>query len=293
MFLNLRGREQEVEDKQALSSYSSYCSNMNSLKSSDMESCSSPSSPTDSHHANKRLQRQSSMAQQQSSIRLKPDASPVTSQMPASQGSSSQDLLSAKKSNMNASSSIEESSSLVALDTSTRSSQNNHNHDKRGHMLAIGESNRNSRLASAENLASRSSVKHSETNLLQPPVENKVAGAESFTTVASFGLGETQNESERDNNDNDEDDTLDGAGDVNYNKFVNPFQKKTNNKRRVFLNVGGVRHEILWRTLERLPKSRLGKLRYAKDLDEIYSLCDDFNVEENEFFFDRNPRSFR
>jgi hypothetical protein len=73
-------------------------------------------------------------------------------------------------------------------------------------------------------------------------------------------------------------------------------QKKSNNgrinKRRVLINVGGVRHEILWRTLERLPKSRLGKLRYAKDMDEIYALCDDYDQQENEFFFDRNPRSF-
>lgn len=48
----------------------------------------------------------------------------------------------------------------------------------------------------------------------------------------------------------------------------------------------------MWNTLERLPKSRLGRLRYSKNLDEISQLCDDYDPDENEFFFDRNPRSF-
>ena len=77
-----------------------------------------------------------------------------------------------------------------------------------------------------------------------------------------------------------------------YNGSESSTYCERNRKRRVILNVGGTKHEILWKTLERLPKSRLGKLRYAKDLSEIYELCDDYNAAENEFFFDRNPRSF-
>ncbi|VDD82206.1 unnamed protein product [Mesocestoides corti] len=65
------------------------------------------------------------------------------------------------------------------------------------------------------------------------------------------------------------------------------FQRK-----RVLLNVGGSQHEVLWKTLARLPNSRLGRLCRVKSRTELMSLCDDYNPAKNEFFFDRNATSF-
>lgn len=50
--------------------------------------------------------------------------------------------------------------------------------------------------------------------------------------------------------------------------------------------------KMRWKSLERFPNTRLGKIRYAKSMDELLSLCDGINIERNEIFFNRSSVNF-
>ena len=67
---------------------------------------------------------------------------------------------------------------------------------------------------------------------------------------------------------------------------------RTSDDTPVVINVGGIRFYVSWSLLERLPQTRLGKLRRARNTEEILELCDKFNLDDNEYYFDRHPRNF-
>ena len=50
--------------------------------------------------------------------------------------------------------------------------------------------------------------------------------------------------------------------------------------------------QVRWLTLDRLPMTRLGQLQKCKTKKEILQIADDFNLETNEFYFDRHPHAF-
>ncbi|KAM9323069.1 potassium voltage-gated channel subfamily V member 2 [Pholidichthys leucotaenia] len=67
----------------------------------------------------------------------------------------------------------------------------------------------------------------------------------------------------------------------------NPRQSNT-----VILNIGGKVFHIPKHLVLKYPKSRIGILALCDDPVKRLSLCDDYNVQNNEFFFDRDPMFF-
>nr|XP_027788898.1 potassium voltage-gated channel subfamily G member 4 [Marmota flaviventris] len=63
-------------------------------------------------------------------------------------------------------------------------------------------------------------------------------------------------------------------------------------KKEVLVNVGGHRFLLPWSTLDAFPLSRLSQLRLCRSREEIGQLCDDFDEDTQEFFFDRSPSAF-
>ncbi|XP_062248658.1 potassium voltage-gated channel subfamily G member 1 [Platichthys flesus] len=70
-------------------------------------------------------------------------------------------------------------------------------------------------------------------------------------------------------------------------------QLSSSRKLHAIINVGGLRYQLPWSTLEDFPLSRLGQLHLCSSFDEIMDICDDYDVTHNEFFFDRSPCAFR
>lgn len=58
------------------------------------------------------------------------------------------------------------------------------------------------------------------------------------------------------------------------------------------INVGGSRYVLSQELLASHPDTRLGKLACCSG-DSALELCDDADLVENEFFFDRNAQTFQ
>ncbi|XP_037672406.1 potassium voltage-gated channel subfamily G member 4 [Choloepus didactylus] len=63
-------------------------------------------------------------------------------------------------------------------------------------------------------------------------------------------------------------------------------------KKEILVNVGGRRYVLPWSTLDDFPLSRLSKLKFCRNYEEITQLCDDYDEDSQEFFFDRSPSAF-
>ncbi|XP_062923215.1 potassium voltage-gated channel subfamily G member 4a [Mobula hypostoma] len=64
-------------------------------------------------------------------------------------------------------------------------------------------------------------------------------------------------------------------------------------KQHIILNVGGAKYLVPWLTLDEFPLTRLGRLKFCRNYEEIVQICDDYDESSNEYFFDRNPCAFR
>lgn len=63
-------------------------------------------------------------------------------------------------------------------------------------------------------------------------------------------------------------------------------------KTEIMINVGGIKYLLPWSTLDEFPLTRLSKLKFCSSYEEIIQLCDDYDEDTREFFFDRNPNAF-
>lgn len=71
------------------------------------------------------------------------------------------------------------------------------------------------------------------------------------------------------------------------------FERTSTECELININVGGYKQRVDHRTLLQFPYTRLGKLLKCDTEEDILELCDDYNVVDKEFYFDRNPCLFR
>ncbi|XP_062452387.1 potassium voltage-gated channel subfamily V member 2-like [Rhea pennata] len=83
--------------------------------------------------------------------------------------------------------------------------------------------------------------------------------------------------------------SLQDMTDRNQEKSRIPFLR---NKYFLNINVGGKSFQIAYKVAARYPITRIGKLAIYTDPMKKLQLCDDYSVQRNEYFFDRDPSIF-
>jgi hypothetical protein len=85
------------------------------------------------------------------------------------------------------------------------------------------------------------------------------------------------------------------------NCIPNYLNVNSTRKKRILLNLRGIKFDILFETLQKIPNNRLDRLRkliessHQNNLtinDELLNVCDDYDLVHNEFYFNRDPLIF-
>lgn len=75
-------------------------------------------------------------------------------------------------------------------------------------------------------------------------------------------------------------------------KEILPAWDQDPDDRLVNVNVGGLKHSFCSSMLRKFPDTRLCRLLSCDTEEAILQVCDDYDVQKEEFYFDRNPGLF-
>uniref|UniRef100_H3AHB9 Potassium voltage-gated channel subfamily V member 2 n=1 Tax=Latimeria chalumnae TaxID=7897 RepID=H3AHB9_LATCH len=94
--------------------------------------------------------------------------------------------------------------------------------------------------------------------------------------------------------DEDENEDENESGSEIEEKPSTPPSKPTSPSKNYMLNinVGGKSYQIAYKVAAQHPKTRIGRLATYTDHRRKQDLCDDYNVQNSEYFFDRDPDIF-
>lgn len=82
---------------------------------------------------------------------------------------------------------------------------------------------------------------------------------------------------------------------VQRTRYADCKGSEASEEAEITVNIGGVKQVLCGDVLTRYPETRLAELVDCslKTSEEIYALCDDYDPETGEFYFDRDPEAFK